>query len=316
MKKILIITGDPNSINSEIIFKVWKKMKDPLKKKIFFISNYDLIRKQFKLLKYKINPTKVSNLEVSNNKFKILNINLKFNNPFDVDKKYSSKYVLDSFNMAHRIALSSKIAGIINCPINKELLNKKNFGITELLASKCKVQKNSEVMLIRNKKLSVSPITTHINLKDVSKKLNKNLIVKKILTINSWFLKNNKKKAKIGILGLNPHNGELRKNSEEKKIIIPAIKKLKKFGINLKGPFVADTIFIRDFKNFDVIVGMYHDQVLAPFKSIFKFDAINVTLGLKYNRVSPDHGVASNLIKKNKASEKSLAECINFLKNL
>ena len=103
MKKILIITGDPNSINSEIIFKVWKKMKDPLKKKIFFISNYDLIRKQFKLLKYKINPTKVSNLEVSNNKFKILNINLKFNNPFDVDKKYSSKYVLDSFNMAHRI---------------------------------------------------------------------------------------------------------------------------------------------------------------------------------------------------------------------
>ena len=61
---------------------------------------------------------------------------------------------------------------------------------------------------------------------------------------------------------------------------------------------------------------MYHDQVLAPFKSMFKFDAINVTLGLKYNRVSPDHGVASNLIKKGKASEKSLAECINFLKNL
>ena len=80
-------------------------------------------------------------------------------------------------------------------------------------------------MLIRNKKLSVSPITTHINLKDVSKKLNKNLIVKKS-TINSWFLKNNKKKAKIGILGLNPHNGELERTLR-KKIIIPAIKKLK-----------------------------------------------------------------------------------------
>ena len=62
-------------------------MKDPLKKKVFFISNYDLIKKQFKLLKYKINPIKVSNLEISNNKFKILNINLKFNNPFNVDKK-------------------------------------------------------------------------------------------------------------------------------------------------------------------------------------------------------------------------------------
>ena len=97
MKKILIVTGDPNSINSEIIFKVWRKMRDPLKKKVFFISNYDLIRKQFKLLKYKINPKKVSHIGVSNNKFKILNINLKFKNPFNVDKKNASKYVLDSF---------------------------------------------------------------------------------------------------------------------------------------------------------------------------------------------------------------------------
>ena len=316
MKKILIVTGDPNSINSEIIFKVWKKMRDPLKKKVFFISNYDLIRKQFELLRFKVNPKKVSHIGVSDNKFKILNINLKFKNPFNVDKKNASKYVLDSFSKAHKIALSNKIAGIINCPINKELLNKKNYGITELLASKCKVKNNSEVMLIKNKKLSVSPITTHIDIKDVSKNISKKLIINKIMTINKWFIEKKKRKAKIGILGLNPHNSELRKNSEEKNIIIPAIKKLQKLGVSIKGPFVADTIFIRDFKNFDVIVGMYHDQVLAPFKSIYKFNAINVTLGLKYNRVSPDHGVASNLIKKGKASEKSLAECINFLKNL
>ena len=316
MKKILIITGDPNSINSEIIFKVWKKMKNQLKKRVFFISNYNLIREQFKSLKYKVNTTKVSNIEVSNNKFKILNINLKFKKPFKVGKKNSSKYVLDSFNMAHKIATSSKIAGIVNCPVSKELLNKKNYGITELLASKCKIKNNSEVMLIKSKKLSVSPITTHIDIKDVPKNIKKNLIIKKIQTINSWFLKKNKRKAKIGILGLNPHNGELRENCEEKKIIIPAIKKLRKMSINIKGPFVADTIFIGDFKNFDVIVGMYHDQVLAPLKAMYKFDAINVTLGLKYNRVSPDHGIASNLIKKGKANEKSLNECINFLKNL
>ena len=102
-------------------------------------------------------------------------------------------------------------------------------------------------------------------------------------------------------------------NSEEKKIIIPSIKILKKRGINLIGPLVSDTLFIEDFKKFDVIVGMYHDQVLTPFKTIFKFDAINITLGLKYLRVSPDHGVAKNLILKNKASPKSLIECINFI---
>ena len=112
---------------------------------------------------------------------------------------------------------------------------------------------------------------------------------------------------------MNPHNAEFRNNSEEKKIIIPAIKRMKKLNLNVTGPLVADTIFIKDYKKFDVILGMYHDQVLAPFKSLFKFDAINVTLGLKYIRVSPDHGVALELIKKNKANAQSLLECINFV---
>ena len=84
-------------------------------------------------------------------------------------------------------------------------------------------------------------------------------------------------------------------------------------GFNINGPFVSDSFFIKDFKNYNVIVGMYHDQVLIPFKSIFKFDAINITLGLKYLRVSPDHGVARNLIKKNKANYKSLLKCIKFI---
>ena len=81
-------------------------------------------------------------------------------------------------------------------------------------------------------------------------------------------------------------------------MIIPVIQKIKKLGIKINGPLVADTVFIKDYKNYDIIIGMYHDQVLAPFKTIFKFDAINVTLGLKYLRVSPDHGVAKNLIRK------------------
>ena len=96
--------------------------------------------------------------------------------------------------------------------------------------------------------------------------MKKNLIVKKLKKINSWFKEKLKKKPKIAILGLNPHNAELRKDSEEVKIILPAIKKLKKNGLNVKGPYVADTIFINEYKKFDVIVGMYHDQVLAPLK--------------------------------------------------
>ena len=103
------------------------------------------------------------------------------------------------------------MVGIINCAINKTLLNKNNSGVTEYLASKSKIKKDTEVMLIQSGNFAVSPITTHININQVSKKLNKKLIINKVITLNKYF-KKIFKKPKIGILGLNPHNAELRKN--------------------------------------------------------------------------------------------------------
>ena len=141
-------------------------------------------------------------------------------------------------------------------------------------------------MLIKSKNYAVSPITTHIEIKNVSKNIKLKFIINKVKTIFNWYRKNLRKKPKLAILGLNPHNAELRKNSEEARIIIPSINNLRKKNINLDGPFSADTFFIKNFKNYDVVIGMFHDQVITPFK-LFKFDAINITLGLKYLRVSP-----------------------------
>ena len=313
--KILIFSGDPNSINSEIIYKGWKKINSKIKKKIYLISNYDLLQKQFNKLNYKIKLQKVNDINETtlSNIIKVIHVNLKFKQPFKVSKKFSSDFVKNSFKIAHNLSLNNKVMGLINCPINKNLLGGNKIGVTEFLAKKCKVKKDSEVMVLRNKKVSVSPITTHLDLKDVSKKINKKIIVNKIKTIDLWFKKKFKKKPIIGILGLNPHNAEMRKNSEEKKIIIPAILGLKRLNIKVYGPLVADTLFIQDYKKFDVIVGMYHDQVITPFKTIFKFDAINITLGLKYLRVSPDHGTAANLIGKNKSNCASFVKCIEFV---
>ncbi len=314
---ILIVAGDPNSINSEIIFKCWKKLSKKYKKRLFLISNYKLIKKQFTKLNYSINLKKLDNPDYYNsNELKIINVDLDFKNPFKVNHKKSMLYVKKCLNLAHNLVLQKKAKGIINCPINKKLFYPKKIGVTEYLASKCKIKKNSEVMLIANNNFAVSPITTHINLKHVSKSINKEKIIKKIKTINSWFIEYKKKKPKIGILGLNPHNAEMRNNSEESKIILPAVKELKRFNIHVKGPLVTDTIFIKNFKNFDVLVGMYHDQVLTPFKTIYGFNAINLTLGLNYPRVSPDHGVAVDLIGKNKANYHSLLKCISFIISL
>jgi len=315
-KKIILVFGDPNSINSEIIFKTWKKISTSLKKKIYIIGNFELIESQFKKLNYSLNCVLVKNIyEKQNNKnLKIININLNFSNPFLIKKKESSQFIKKSLTLAHKLALDKNVIGIINCAIDKQLLSKKNIGVTEFLANKCKLKKNYEVMMIYNKKMSVVPITTHINIKKVSSNISKSIIVNKIKMIKFWFNKNLKKNPKIAVLGLNPHNGEMRHNSEETKIIIPAIQKLKKLSVNVDGPLVADTIFVNNFRNYDVVVGMYHDQVLAPFKTLFKFDAINITLGLKYLRMSPDHGTAINLIGKNKADFSSLLACINFIK--
>ena len=201
--------------------------------------------------------------------------------------------------------------------IDKKLLNvKKIIGVTEFLAKKNKIKDNSEVMMIYNEKVAVVPITTHIKLKKVSSSINRSLLSKKLITLNNCYRKIFKIKPKICLLGLNPHNGELVKNSEEVKILIPEIKRLKNKKLNIQGPLVADTVFIKKFKNFNVIVGMYHDQVLTPFKALYGFNAINITLGLKYIRVSPDHGTAVDLINKNKADCSSLYKCISFINKM
>jgi len=315
---IAIIAADPNSINSEIIAKVWKKKAEFKNLNIFIIGNYILIKKQLEKIKVNLNLKKINKIQKQNFKKKLLiyDVPLKFNELFNISAKAKSDYVINSFKIAIKLMKEGKILGLINCPINKiEIFGNKFFGATEFLAKKEGVL-GREVMLLYNKQLSVSPITTHIKLKKVSRNISKKKIVDKLITINKFFLKKLRIKAKIGILGLNPHNDEFRKNSEERKFIIPAIKQLRKKRVSVEGPLSPDAAFL-DFKKkgFNVLVGMYHDQVLSPFKLLFKFDAINITLGIPYIRISPDHGTGKNLIKKNLANPKSLMKCIKFFNN-
>ena len=314
MKKLIaIIAGEPNSINSEIIAKSWKLRKK--NKNIFVIGNYSILKKQFLTFGLKIPIIKINNLSEIKNKGKlfILDVPLKFNSMYKLKFSAVRNYILKSFEIAHHLAINKKIIGIINAPIDKKIFKNKYLGVTEYLSEKNK-STNREVMLIHNRKLSVVPLTTHIEVKNVASKIKFKLIKTKIITLNESYLKLFKKKPKIAILGLNPHNSENKINSIENKVIRPAVNKLRKININISGPFPADTAF--DKKNlisYDVLVGMYHDQVLGPFKALYGYDAINITLGLKYLRLSPDHGTAKNIIGLNKANPKSLISAINFL---
>ena len=169
-------------------------------------------------------------------------------------------------------------------------------------------------MLIYNKDLSVSPLTTHLALKDVHKKISKQKIYNQVNLINSFYKKKFNKLPKIAITGLNPHCESNFHNSEEDRIIIPAIRKLRLKNNKINGPFPADTIFTKSLSNkYDVIIGMYHDQVLSPMKALFDFDAINITLGLPFTRISPDHGPNYSMLGKNLSNPKSLIKALKFL---
>ena len=169
-------------------------------------------------------------------------------------------------------------------------------------------------MLIYNRQLSVCPLTTHLPIKLIPKEISKKLIQDKLELIHNFYLRNLGFKPKIAVTGLNPHCESTLKFNEDEKIISPAIKFSKKKKIKVSGPFSADTIFLKqNRKKFDVVLGMYHDQVLTPLKTLYEYDAINITMGLPFLRVSPDHGPNEKMINKNLSNPTSLYKALEFL---
>ena len=313
---IIITTGDLKSVFFEIFFKsVKKKIQSP----IILICNLKNFLKQAK----KYNFKKKFNLISEKNLNKKLNYSHKILNIINIDldvhlsQKYLTNiekfYIQKSFKVAFKLIKKGVSNKFINGPINKtKFLNKKNLGITEYISNKFKVKNTA--MLIFNQNLSVSPLTTHTPIRIVSRKIKKIYIEKQINLINDFYAKLLKIKPKIAVTGLNPHCETILNFDEDKKEVLPAILKMKKKKINVNGPLSADTIFLKNNrKKYNVIIGMYHDQVLGPFKSLFEYNAINITIGLPFFRVSPDHGPNIEMIGKNKSNPQSLLNAINFL---
>jgi len=320
-KAIAIIAGEPNSISSEIIFKSWNLKTKYSHKPFFVIGSIKLLNLQKKKLKYRIKIKKINKnfkiSELNTAELPVFDIGYNQKKPFEKISNKSNKYIFKCFGVALKFVKEKKIIGFINCPISKESLFKnKHQGVTEFLSIKSG-KKDNAVMLIYNKKLSVSPVTTHIPLGQVNKKIDKNIIIKNVKIINYFYKKIFNKKPNFAILGLNPHNFSPLKKSEEKEIISKAVESLVKLKIKVTGPVSSDSSFMifKRYK-FDVIIGMYHDQVLTPFKALFNFNAINITLGLPYIRISPDHGVAENILGKRIANPISLIESIKFFNNI
>lgn len=290
-KTILILPSDPDSINYEIIKKSLSFFKKKNNK-----NNYLFIGDKKDLTGY-INS-------------KTLNLNF-----VNVENKLKTKLYLQAcFVKAFEILKNKKAHGLINLPLNKKYLPIKYPGFTEYI-SKYFCVSGKETMLLYSENFSVCPNTTHIPLSQVSKKLSKKIIKKNILNIYNFY-KNiiGLKKPNIAVTGLNPHNGmDFKKNLEEEKVIIPAIKEIRNKKIKILGPLSPDSAF-NDIqtKRINCLIGNYHDQVLPAFKYINKFKAVNITLGLPFLRISPDHGTALDIKEKNIANPDSFLYALKF----
>ena len=313
---IIIVGGEPNSVFLEIFFKSLKA--NTYKSPLIIITSKKLLQAQMKELDFyfkinDINKDLKDFSKLNNDKINLINVDYEFKKCFEKITNKSNKYINEIFKTALNFIKQNNLSKFINGPISKKsFLKGKTLGITEYLASKTK--KNDVAMLIFNKKLSVSPLTTHLALKNVHKEVTKQRIYKQVGLINDFYKKEFNKLPRIAITGLNPHCESNFKSSEENKVIIPAIKMLRLKNTKINGPFPADTIFTKPLlKKYDVIIGMYHDQVLSPMKALFNFDAINITLGLPFIRISPDHGPNYSMLGKNLSNPKSLIQALKFL---
>ena len=295
MNSVCILLTDHESVNEDIIILSYKYLLTIRINKIYFIgSKKNFIKKYNKFNKKK--------------KFEFINIELKKNDFFN--------YLKSITNKAIKICNNKKNTLILNMPLDKKKFLKNKFpGYTEFFSYHIDKKKNENMLLYNEKNFSVCPITTHIELKNVENSINEKKIKICINNIINFYKKINKK-IKIIILGLNPHaSADFNKNVKDKKIIVNC-KSMKKKKINISGPISADTAFMNNYKN-KVFIGMYHDQVLIPFKTINKFDGINITIGKKFC----DYPLIMEQLKpkrrKKTISNKSFLKCMDFCsKNL
>jgi 4-hydroxythreonine-4-phosphate dehydrogenase len=223
-------------------------------------------------------------------------------------------YAFKSLEAATEDLAAGKIDVLVTAPINKKNIQSDKFnfpGHTEYLTKYSNADDSLMLMVLND--LRVGTITNHIPLKDVSGMLTQDLICSKISILQSSLQKDfGIKKPKIAVLGLNPHAGEEGLlGTEEKEVIFPAIEAMQEKGVVVYGPYPSDGFFgSSNFKNFDGILAIYHDQGLTPFKTLVAGAGVNFTAGLPIVRTSPDHGTAYDIAGKGIASEESFRNAV------
>ena len=307
--------GDMNGIGPEVILKTFEdsRMLEICTPVIFANAKIvSFLKKSYNLNAFIQGIDKLDQIVLG--KINVLNVwregvNLENGKLDDVIGKYAIK----SFQAATTALKNNQIDVLVTAPINKDNIQAEDYkfaGHTDYLNEQLE---GDALMFMIHEDIKVGLITDHVPIADLPKHINSKLIEKKITTINKSLIADFKiNKPKIAVLGLNPHsgdNGVIGKEDDE--IVKPSLEKIFKSGIQVFGPFSADSFFgSNQYKNYDAVVAMYHDQGLIPFKTLSFGEGVNFTAGLNKVRTSPDHGTGFDIAGKNIANEGSFREAV------
>lgn len=313
--RVGISIGDINGIGIEIILKAFSdtRMLDFCTPVIFGSSKTISFHKKELDINIPINGiTTLQN--VIDGKINLFNVwKEEVSIEFGVPNKSAGKYAYLSLERAVAALKEKEIDVLVTAPINKDNIQSDVFkfqGHTEYLEANLE---GESLMILMTDTLRVGLITGHIPIDKVSKMIQPKLIKNKVAIMYQTLVQDFKiNKPKIAILGLNPHcgdNGVI--GNEDKDIVQPTIEELQKTGKLIYGPYAADSFFGSEaYKKFDGVLAMYHDQGLAPFKTLSFGKGVNFTAGLSEIRTSPDHGTAYEIAGKGEANEASFKEAL------
>lgn len=316
--RIGITHGDTNGVGYEVIMKCFAsndflELCTPIIYGSSKIMNYH--RKALGIQTIQLNITRNAGY-VKENSVNLVDV---VNEEVKIDLGQPGKQAGKVAFMALEAAVSDLKKGVIDvlvtAPINKENIHSEEFsfpGHTEYLEASLG-EGEKALMILCSDKLRVALVTTHLPIAQVAGAINKDLIVEKLKAFDASLQQDfNIQKPRIAVLGLNPHcgdNGVI--GNEEKDIIVPAIQEANDDNILCFGPYAADGFFGNaQYRRFDGVLAMYHDQGLAPFKVISMDDGVNVTAGLPYVRTSPDHGTGYDIAGQGIANEQSMRQAI------
>ncbi|HPI20921.1 MAG TPA: 4-hydroxythreonine-4-phosphate dehydrogenase PdxA [Candidatus Kapabacteria bacterium] len=315
---IIFTVGDCNGIGLECFFKALKKISKETNfknVKFFIAGNKNTIYNYAKKCAFnffndnRFNEINQSKIHINNITCEIIDCEKYAEVELGKESKDAGRLAIASLKYAAAETLAGRFDAIVTLSVSKNVLYSVGWkfpGQTEFFANICGVQKPLMLLFLDN--IRVALATIHIPLEQVSKNITQAKLIEIIEIFNhSLWLDFCIDKSKIAVLGLNPHAGENRSlGIEEEEIIKPAIEHCKKQGIQAEGPFSSDGFFgFEEYKKYDGILAMYHDQGLIPLKLLSNGNGVNFSAGLPIVRCSPDHGTGFAIAGKNLANELS-----------